>query len=166
MSPGLRCDRILLQPPLASLHLCCQQAAAGAKWLSAPLVLSWATLIFLSLATEDAGCDFSQLILMGITSGEELVAPRVPRCRNEQWHQQQGRTGSTPQAGTAAGTAQHLQEMTVLQSIHPHTAVKPSCSQPVPSQRVTHFLKLSWALFSHGLHGNFGAPDQNEGMLP
>lgn len=60
--------KTLLQPPLAPLNLCCHKAAAGAKWLSAPVALSWATLIFLSLATEDAGCDFSQLILMGIAS--------------------------------------------------------------------------------------------------
>lgn len=78
--------QIQLQPPLASLNLCCHKAAAAAKWLSAPVVLAWTTLIFLPLATEGAGCDSSQLILLGwhLPARGGVGCAGVPQSWNEQ----------------------------------------------------------------------------------
>lgn len=56
------------------------------------MVLSWAAVIFLSLATEGAGCDFSPLILKGWhpPAPGGIACAGVPQSWNEQLHQQQG----------------------------------------------------------------------------
>lgn len=123
MSPGLlrnigSCSSLCLHLWISSARLCCHKAAASAKWLSAPAVFSWATLIFLSLATEDAGSDFSQLILIGIASTctgrnwmhRECLSPWMNNCTNSK-----DAKATDFRLSQVAVTVNHLHEMTVLQ---------------------------------------------------